>query len=124
MKFSEFVLSEGRRETLLKKYMGEYDMQTLDTILNDEFTKATNYKYVDWIFNHLDFSSTAHALEVLQLVKDFDRIGKNLEKKDINQYPDVAELMGVIQSYSSKSQEKKIESDAKKIYEDGRILIV
>jgi len=124
MKFSEFVLSEGRRETLLKKYMGEYDMQTLDAILNDEFTKATNYKYVDWIFNHLDFASTTHALEVLQLVKDFDRIGKNLEKKDINQYPDVAELMGVIQSYSSKSQEKKIESDAKKIYEDGRILIV
>jgi len=124
MKFSEFVLSEGRRETLLKKYMGEYDMQTLDAILNDEFTKATNYKYVDWIFNHLDFASTTHALEVLQLVKDFDRIGKNLEKKDINQYPDVAELMGVIQSYSSKSQEKKIDSDAKKIYEDGRVLIV
>lgn len=124
MKFSEFVLSEGRRETLLKKYMGEYDMQTLDTILNDEFTKATNYKYVDWIFNHLDFASTAHALEVLQLVKDFDRIGKNLEKKDINQYPDVAELMGVIKSYTSKSQEKKVDSEAKKIYEDGRILIV
>ena len=124
MKFYEFVLSEGRRETLLKKYMGEYDMQTLDTILNDEFTKATNYKYVDWIFNHLDFASTTHALEVLQLVKDFDRIGKNLEKKDINQYSDVAELMGVIQSYTSKSQEKKIDSDAKKIYEDSRVLIV
>jgi hypothetical protein len=117
-------LIEGRKEDLLKKYMGEYDVQLLDAVLNDEFIKRTNYKYADWILKNLEFSNTPHALEVLQLVKDFDRISKNLEKKDINQYPDVAELGGVLKSYTSKSQEKKIDSDAKKIYEDSRVLIV
>ena len=118
------LLIEGRKEDLLKKYMGEYDVELLDTVLNDEFIKRTNYKYADWILKKLDWSTTPHALRVLELVKDFDRISKNLEKKDINQYPDVAELEGVLKSYSSKSQEKKIDSDAKKIYEDSRVLIV
>ena len=43
------LLIEGRKEDLLKKYMGEYDVELLDTVLNDEFIKRTNYKYADWI---------------------------------------------------------------------------
>ena len=124
MKFSEFFLSEGRREDILKKYMGDFDIQVLDRVLNDPFTKSSNYKYADWILKNLEFNSLPLAVEVLELVKQFDRVGKNLEIKDINQYPDVVELRAAIEDYSSKSQEKKVDSDAKKIYEDGRILIV
>lgn len=115
---------EGRREDLLQKYMSDFDVQVLDTILNDPFTKSTNYKYADWILRNLEFNSTPLAVEVLELVKKFDRIGKNLEIKDINQYPDVVELKAAIEEYGSKSQRKKIESEADKIYEDDRVLIV
>lgn len=117
-------LIEGRREDLLQKYMSDFDIQVLDTVLNDPFTKSTNYKYADWIFKNLEFNSTPLAMEVLELVKQFDRIGKNLEIKDLNQYPDVVELRHAVETYTSKSQEKKVESEADKIYEDDRVLIV
>ena len=100
-------LLEGRREDLLKKYMDEFDMTVLDAVLNDPFTKSTNYKYADWIFKKLEFNSLPLVMEVLELVKQFDRVGKNLEIKDINQYPDVVELRYAIENYTSKSQEKK-----------------
>jgi len=115
---------EGRREDILKKYMGDFDISVLDAVLNDPFTKSSNYKYADWILKKLEFNSLPLALEVLELVKQFDRVGKNLEIKDINQYPDVVELRAAIEDYGSKSQRKKIESEAKKIYEDNRVLIV
>ena len=124
MKISEFFLSEGRKEDILKKYMEDFDIQVLDSVLNDPFTKSSNYKYADWILKKLEFNSLPLAMEVLELVKQFDRVGKNLEIKDINQYPDVVELRAAMEDYSSKSQEKKVDSEAKKIYEDGRILIV
>lgn len=117
-------LLESRRGELFNKYMSEYDPQILNTVFNDEFSKRTNYKYVDWILSHLEFPTNPHALEVLELVKEFDRIGKNLEVKDLNQYPDIAELKGVIENYTSKSQDKKIEGEAVKVYEDNRVLII
>jgi len=117
-------LLEGRKEDLLKKYMEDFDIQVLDAVLNDPFTKSTNYKYADWILDNLEFNSLPLVMEVLELVKQFDRIGKNLEIKDLNQYPDVVELREAIENYASKSQRKKIESEAIKIYEDDRVLIV
>ena len=124
MKIYDFMLSEGRKEDILKKYMEDFDIQVLDRVLNDPLTKSSNYKYADWILKKLEFNSLPLAIEVLELVKQFDRLGKNLEIKDINQYPDVVELRAAIEDYTSKSQEKKVDSEAKKIYEDGRILIV
>jgi len=115
---------EGRREDILKKYMADFDISVLDAVLNDPFIKSSNYKYADWILKKLEFNSLPLAMEVLELVKQFDRVGKNLEIKDINQYPDVVELKAAIEDYGSKSQRKKIESEAEKIYEDNRILIV
>jgi hypothetical protein len=117
-------LLEGRKEDLLKKYMGDFDIQVLDAVLNDAFTKSTNYKYADWILDNLEFNSLPLVMEVLELVKQFDRIGKNLEIKDLNQYPDVVELRAAIENYASKSQRKKVESESKRIYEDDRVLVV
>jgi len=129
MKFSEFVLSEGRKETLLNKYSDAFSMEQLDYLLNDEFIKRTNYKYADFILDRLVkfynlTPGTAHIQDAINTVKEFDRLGKNLEKKDINQYQSLGELALILKDYTSKSQERKIDSDAEKIYEDGRVLIV
>ena len=92
-------LLEGRKEDLLQKYMEEFDISVLDAVLNDPFTKTTNYKYADWIFDKLEFNSLPLVLEVLELVKQFDRIGKNLNIKDLYQYPDMVELRAAIENY-------------------------
>ena len=129
MKFSEVVLSEGRKETLFDKYSDSFTMEQLDYLLNDEFIKRTNYKYADFILDRLVkfynlTPGTAHIQDAINAVKEFDRIGKNLEKKDINQYQSLGELALIVKDYTSKSQERKIDSDAEKIYEDSRVLIV
>ena len=129
MKFSEFVLSEGRRETLFDKYSDAFSVEQLDYLLNNDFIKKTNYKYADFILDRLVkfynlTPGTAHIQDAINVVKEFDRLGKNLDKKDINQYQSLGELSLLLKDYTSKSQEKKIDSDANKIYEDGRVLIV
>jgi hypothetical protein len=129
MKFSEFVLSEGRKETLFDKYSDAFSLEQLDFLLNNEFIKNTNYKYADFILDRLVkfynlTPGTTHIQDGIDAVKEFDRLKSNLEKKDINQYESLGELALVVKNYTSKSQERKIDSDAKKIYEDGRILIV
>jgi hypothetical protein len=129
MKFSEFVLSEGRKETLFQKYSDGFSVEQLDYLLNNEFIKNTNYKYADFILDRLlKFYNltpgTRHIQDAIDAVKEFDRLKSNLEKKDINQYESSGELFLVLKNYTSKSQERKIDSDAKKIYEDGRVLIV
>ena len=129
MKFSEFVLSEGRKETLFQKYSDGFSLEQLDYLLNNEFIKNTNYKYADFILDRLlKFYNltpgTRHIQDAIDAVKEFDRLKSNLEKKDINQYESLGELFLVLKNYTSKSQERKIDSDAKKIYEDGRVLIV
>jgi hypothetical protein len=129
MKFSEFVLSEGRRDTLLNKYSDAFSLEQLDYLLNDEFIKNTNYKYADFILDRLVkfynlTPGTTHIQDAIDAVKEFDRIGKNLEKKDINQYQSLGELSMILKDYTSKSQERKIDSESEKIYEDSRILIV
>lgn len=129
MKFSEFVLSEGRKETLFQKYSDGFSLEQLDYILNNEFIKNTNYKYADFILDRLQkfynlTPGTRHIQDGIDAVKEFDRLKSNLEKKDINQYESLGELALVVKNYTSKSQERKIDSDAKKIYEDSRILVV
>ena len=81
MNFSKILLSEGRREQLFRKHMGEFKPEVLDIIFNDEFTKRTNYKYVDWILTHLDFDETPEAHEAMDLIKEFDKIHSNLDIK-------------------------------------------
>ena len=124
MKFSEYVLSEGRKENLLSKYSDGFTFEQLDYLLNDDFIKSTNYKYADFILDRLQkfynlTPGTRHIQDGIDAVKQFDRLKSNLEKKDINQYQSLGELYLELKNYTSKSQERKIDSEAKKIYEDG-----
>lgn len=50
MKLIKILLSEGRKETLIKKYEEKFGVN-LTHVLNDELSKSTNYKYVDWILS-------------------------------------------------------------------------
>jgi hypothetical protein len=64
-------------------------------------------------------------MDAISLLKKFDKLSKNLEKKDINQYEDLSDLSIELSDYKSKNQSKKIdETETEKVYEDPNILIV
>lgn len=127
MKLVNILLIEGRKEDLERKYSGTLSQQVFDYVFNDLFMKKTNYKYGDFLFNSLRYSHPAkwELDDSLSLLKKFDKLSKNLEKKDINQYEDLSDLSIELSDYKSKNQSKKIdETETEKVYEDPNILIV
>lgn len=122
--FSELTdmgyIFEGRREDVLSKESDTYMIPDM-SLVDDEFNVNTNYKYLKWmvdIFNKesVDFS------EVLDYVKRFDKVRKNLEKKDINQYNFFDDLKKEIDKLGDTKSEKKSQKEI--LYEDDDFLVV
>lgn len=119
------ILLEGRKDNLEKKYsnLGE---EILKDVLENEFIVSTNFKYADWLLSLLEKGDDEEfILGHISNLKKFDKIGKNLEKKDINQYLTLSDLAQVVSQYVTKSEEEEqVEQGTLKIYEDPRILVV
>ena len=125
MKLVNILLIEGRKNDLEKKYSKSYGQPQLNYILNDPFIKKTNYKYGDFLLKNLSYPAKSEIIDAISLLKKFDKLSKNLEKKDINQYEDLSDLSIELSDYKSKNQSKKIdETETEKVYEDPNILIV
>ena len=123
-------LIEGRREDILNRFDENPELRkTIEEFLDHEFNKKTNYKYVNWVLkrNFDDFGNTIIPLQqAVDNLERFDKVGKNLKYKDINQYKNIQDLIDTIEVYGdTKSEEKtKVEEDTSKIYEDSEVLIV
>ena len=123
-------LIEGRREDILSRFDENPELRkTVEEFLDHEFNKKTNYKYVNWVLkrNFDDFGNTIIPLQqAVDNLERFDKVGKNLKYKDINQYKNIQDLIDTIEVYGdTKSEEKtKVEEDTSKIYEDSEVLIV
>src|SRR3990167_10101127 len=88
-----WILSEGRVEDAREKY---------PKISDDDFKKivdgqpsGSNNKYLLWACKQVDDGSPSE--NVVQAVTSFDTNRQRLEKKDINQYKDVSELLEAIE---------------------------
>ena len=83
-------LIEGRREDILNRFDENPELRkTIEEFLDHEFNKKTNYKYVNWVLkrNFDDFGNTIIPLQqAVDNLERFDKVGKNLKYKDINQY--------------------------------------
>lgn len=127
MKFMSILIKEGRKEDLQKKYsekFKEYPEQ-LDYILTVSDLTNFNHKYTDFVLKNLHPNASTDEIEdTVGLIKDFDRLQKNLEKKDINQYKSIDELNVVLNDYYSKSQESKKVQGAERIFEDNTFLVI
>ena len=123
-------LIEGRREDILNRFDENPELRkTIEEFLDHEFNKKTNYKYVNWVLkrNFDDFGNTIISLDsAINWVEKFDRVRKNLQYKDINQYKNIQDLIDTLEVYGdTKSEEKtKVEAGTSKIYEDSEVLIV
>ncbi len=118
------LISEGRREELTNKYERKFKEypEVLSSVIENEFISKTKYKYADFLLKNLHPNSSSEEIaDAIKLIEDFDKFSKNLTKKDINQYDSLEELDGVITPYLAS---RDPESDAEKIYEDDRLLVV
>jgi hypothetical protein len=74
------ILVEGRLEDAKKKYAGRIDDQTFQLIVTND--PSGNQKYLDWACRAVAFGSDPK--EVISIFKEWNKFGKNLEKKDIS----------------------------------------
>lgn len=126
MKFLTILLKEGRKEDLKKKYLNDFDEEDLDFVLGISDLQDFNHKYTDWVLKQIKgFADvTEGAQEVVDLVKDFHKYQKNLEKKDIYQYSDLVELGRALEPFKWKERQKELEDQTEKIYEDENFLVI
>ena len=132
MRLVPILIAEGRKEDLRKKYEEKFSvdsdfLETLDYALGHPFMSQTNFKYGDFLLHNLHpNSSVEEVVDMVDLIKEFDRFQSALPEKVINKYNNFT-LANAIKTHKekSKSQQKKTDvSDAEKIYEDSNILIV
>lgn len=126
-----FLLIEGRKEDLRKKYENKFHYDELDFILNNSDLVGFNHKYTDFILKNLHTNPTHFYEDVesaVDFVKLFDKYQSKLTKKDINQYKSIEELSKaldiILQQEKEKEEEKRAEKEVKKIYEDDQFLVV
>lgn len=123
MEITKYVLLESRDETIRKKY--SYLGEVLDYVMSNEFMVQTNFKYADWFLSHLEEADDEEfILEWIEVIKQFDKYSKNLQKKDVREYNSLVELSNAVNEYTKTKKEKVSENESVKIYEDERILIV
>jgi hypothetical protein len=121
--YRSIILSEGRKEELLDKYKEKFEgFPALLIVLNNDVIKKTNYKYADFLLKELHPNSSKEEIdEAIELINNFDKYQKNLDKKDINDYKSLEELENVIILYLASKGEK---ADVEKIYENDRFLVI
>ena len=123
------LIIEGRREDILNRFNENPELQrTVEDFLDHEFNKITNYKYVNWVLKR-NFDGIGNQMmpfdDIIPYLERFDKIRKNLSKKDINQYR-FQEFIDTIEDYGdTKSEERsKLKEGTERIYEDDKILVV
>jgi D-Tyr-tRNAtyr deacylase len=123
----KFLLKEGRKEDLKKKYSDKFDEDVIDWILNISDLVDFNHKYTDFVFRVLENENMDiewWVETIIEELKLFDKYQNQLEKKDINQYKTFDELQKAVTKIRQKEKEKELESQVDKIYEDDTILVV
>ena len=127
MKFISILLNEGRKEDLMKKYSDKFHYDDLEFILNVSDFQDYNHKYTDWVLKNLDPDTRSLETDVdvaVELIKEFDKLQSQLEKRDINQYKSFFDLDKALIIPRQKQQQKEDENKIKKIYEDSVLLVV
>ena len=127
------LVTEGRIEDNKKKY--PKDTEVVDYFVEQD--PSGNNKYLNWMmkaYKQMPSESPTNLLIqgrefISKLIKGFHQHSARLEKKDINQYKNLAELNRVMEPIIKDSEEKskqkiEIEDGVKKYYEDADWLLV
>ena len=100
MKILKYI-DEGRREEILGKDPNQFRMPNSEEV-DSPFHKKTNYKYLRWVFDQFNKNPDYSFEEISNFAERFDKLSKNLIKKDIYQYKDLNELLDIFKFYGVK----------------------
>ena len=118
------ILLEGRKEDAIKKY-GEEHTELIDMLSSED--PSGNNKYLDWMVktalgqNQDDQIPTADL--IIRTVNDFHKQLARIKNKDINSYKTLKDLKVVVDEALAKEEEKKVAKQAKKIFENDKVVI-
>ena len=118
----KILLQEGRVEDAKKKYPGNEDL--VDFFVSSD--PSGNNKYLQWMLKQSIDNKEDRNL-VLSLASKFHKNSQRLEKKDINQYKTVGELLTALGSLKQSKGEEKREikrEGAKVLYEDENVMVL
>ncbi len=115
------ILKESRVEDFKEKYGRKFDAQQIQQIVDN-----VPQKFLDWVGKNLDtigYQSNFHSL--VRTLGDFEKIGSNLPKTDINDYKSLKDLFDAVQAYSQRPKRdfKKVEG-GNVVFDDGRYFVV
>lgn len=125
-----FLLVEGRVEDAREKYPDMED-ENFDFLVANQ-PAGSNNKYLMWSCKQadalLDADPDPQGLRIVtQAVRLFDGNKQRLEKKDLNQYADVAEIETAVAKLggaSKNQQAKKARADTDTIYSDDKFTVL
>jgi hypothetical protein len=125
MKFIK-LLQEGRVEDFSNKFSNKFSQNQITQIIELSKRIPGNNKYLMWLGNVLDPTNFDGVLEKLEeVLPKFDNISNNLDRKDINQYRSVEDLLDVLDKNENKSELKReIKKGADVVYEDDNFLVI
>ena len=134
-------LMEGRKDNVIKKYGEELDPYAIESIVN--FDEQYRFKHLQWMAREIaaynEDDQTKITNQVIAGIGSFVRYGQNLEKKDINQYANLEELLSSIQDEViapriAKARQKRMKNpetvrllrsrSGTVVYEDERYFVV
>jgi hypothetical protein len=118
----KILLQEGRVEDAKSKYPNNGDL--VDFFVSSD--PSGNNKYLQWMLKQVIDKNENRDL-VLSLVSKFHKNYQRLEKKDINQYKTVGDLLTVLSSLKQSKGEEKREikrEGARVLYEDENVMVL
>lgn len=120
MKFFQ-ILRESRVEDFKQNYGKKFNAQQLQKIVDN-----VPQKFIDWVgknFDTINFDSNFYDL--VNKLREFDKISSNLPLTDINSYQNLEQLSSALMNYSNRPRRdyKEIEG-GKVVFDDGRYFVV
>lgn len=111
-----------------QKYYSDIDRNLFNAALKADPTAKPGYmgKYSKWILKLIKKGQwkPGDTPETRQALERFAKVGRKLEKNDIQQYKSVSELYDAVQSLEGVKTRSETKSDAEKVYEDGNWTVI
>lgn len=112
------TLAEGRFENVVAKF---------PTITNAisylaKYDPSGNLKYLEWMAKQVAMGSS--QAKVVDAIQEFHTSQARLEKRDINQYANVNELLEALANLSDKQTRADKKRNAEVVYDDGTTVVI
>jgi hypothetical protein len=126
MDFIKYILFEGREDDFRFKYGDKFSQNEIELLIGITKKLPNGTKFLPFLGKSMNTGfSKDEEEQVLNLLKKFVAVGKNLEIKDINSYSSIDELKNGLKTYEEKIRRnvKQVEG-ADIVYEDRKYVIV